>query len=57
MKFSRLVIAIIIAIGAFWLLGFILKIAMWLLNIILFVGLIAVIVLLLERYANGKRRK
>lgn len=56
MKLSRLVLAIIIAVVAFWLLGIILKIALWLLNVVLFVGLVVVIALLLERYFGDKSK-
>lgn len=55
MKISRLILAIIIAVVAFWLLGIILKLTLWLLNIVLFVGLVIVIALLLEHYFENKK--
>lgn len=57
MKLSRLVLAVIIAIVVFWLLGIVLKVAVWLLNIGLFVGLVIVIALLLEGYFGTRSRR
>lgn len=55
MKFSRLVLAIGIAVLAFWVLGLLLKLAGWLIEIALIVGLILVIISLVDQYYQRRK--
>lgn len=57
MKLTQLLLYIGIAILGFWLLGLLLKIAAWLAEIALVVGLILIIVALIGRYYDHHKAK
>ena len=57
MKLSQLLLAIGVVIIAFWVLGFLLKLAGWLIEIALIVGVILVIVALVNRYYQQRSPK
>tara|TARA_B100001123_G_scaffold402931_1_gene490933 strand:+ start:1004 stop:1186 length:183 start_codon:yes stop_codon:yes gene_type:complete len=57
MKLSQLLLAIGVVIIAFWVLGFLLKLAGWLIEIALIVGVILVIVALVNRYYEQRSPK
>jgi hypothetical protein len=57
MTFGRLLLSIGLAIVGFWLLGLVLTIAAWVLDVALIIGLILVIFSLINMYSVGKKRK
>lgn len=56
MKISQLLLYIGLAILGFWLLGFVLELAKWAIDIALIIGLILVIVSLLNQYYESKHK-
>ncbi|MFA6050635.1 MAG: hypothetical protein WC761_05570 [Candidatus Paceibacterota bacterium] len=57
MTFGKLLLSIGLAIVGFWLLGLVLTIAAWVLDVALIIGLILVIISLINMYIEGKKRK
>lgn len=57
MKLKNALIYIAIIIVAVWLLGYLLKFAAWLLNLVLIVGAILLIIWIIQVYVLGKQKK
>lgn len=57
MKIKNLLLAVGIVVVGFWLLGLILKVAVWILQILLAVAAVLVVAGLLGRYFDERKRK
>lgn len=57
MKLKNVLLAIGIVVVVFWLLGIILKVAVWILQILLAVAAVLVVAGLLGRYFDERKRK
>lgn len=57
MKLSNLLLYIVLAIIGFWLLSFAVKLAGWVIEIVLVVGLVLVIISLVSQYFDSQKTK